>query len=73
MRADVRLADGGAVVPLALPIGSEASFSGVVDLVAMEARTYAAGPNGAKGAIPFRPRRFPVKRVRASCSPSGQA
>ncbi len=43
---------GGAVVPVALPIGAEAAFSGVVDLVGMEARSYAGGPNGTKGSIP---------------------
>jgi elongation factor G len=39
---------GGAVVAFGLPIGSEAQFQGVVDLVAMESRTYASGPTSAK-------------------------
>ncbi|MBM4397914.1 MAG: elongation factor G [Deltaproteobacteria bacterium] len=50
--ADLQAALGPAVVPLALPIGAESSFSGVVDLLALEARTYAGGPNGVKGQPP---------------------
>ncbi len=50
--AQVQEAFGGAVVPIALPIGTEAAFGGVVDLVGEEARMYASGPNGTKGAIP---------------------
>jgi len=37
---------GRAVVPVQLPIGSEKSFSGVVDLVRMKAYTYEMGGNG---------------------------
>ena len=37
---------GRAVVPVQLPIGSEKSFSGVVDLVKMQAYTYEMGGNG---------------------------
>jgi len=43
---------GNAVVPIALPIGSESSFQGVVDLLTMEARTYPGGLQGQKGEIP---------------------
>jgi elongation factor G len=50
--AQVQAAFGSAVIPIALPIGAEASFSGVVDLMAQEARSYASGPNGAKGPVP---------------------
>jgi elongation factor G len=37
---------GRTVIPLELPIGSEKSFSGVVDLVSMKAYTYQLGGNG---------------------------
>ncbi len=37
---------GRTVVPVQLPIGSEKSFSGVVDLVKMKAYTYEMGGNG---------------------------
>ena len=37
---------GRAVVPVQLPIGSEKSFSGVIDLVSMKAYTYDVGGNG---------------------------
>src|SRR5271167_958277 len=37
---------GRTVVPVQLPIGSEKSFSGVVDLVRMKAYTYEMGGNG---------------------------
>jgi elongation factor G len=50
--AQVQEAFGGAVVPVALPIGTEAAFNGVVDLVSRESRSYAAGPNGTKGSVP---------------------
>ena len=45
---------GRAVVPLELPIGSEKSFAGVVDLVNMKAYTYELGGNGRgkEGEIP---------------------
>lgn len=39
---------GPNVVPFAIPIGAEAQFSGVVDLVSMETRTYGAGINAQK-------------------------
>ena len=37
---------GRTVMPVQLPIGSEKSFSGVIDLVRMKAYTYEAGGNG---------------------------
>jgi len=37
---------GRTVIPLELPIGSEKSFTGVVDLVSMKAYTYELGGNG---------------------------
>ena len=37
---------GRTVIPVQLPIGSEKSFSGVIDLVRMKAYTYEAGGNG---------------------------
>jgi elongation factor G len=40
---------GGNFVPLQLPIGSQASFEGVIDLIAMKARK---GPKGEAGEIP---------------------
>src|SRR5512147_764398 len=40
---------GGNFVPLQLPIGSQASFEGVIDLIAMKARK---GPKGEVGDIP---------------------
>ena len=45
---------GRAVTPLQLPIGSEKSFSGIVDLVRMKAYTYQLGGNGKgkEGPIP---------------------
>jgi len=45
---------GRTVIPLELPIGSEKSFSGVVDLVSMKAYTYELGGNGKgkEGEIP---------------------
>jgi elongation factor G len=45
---------GRTVVPLELPIGSEKSFAGVVDLVSMKAYTYELGGNGRgkEGEIP---------------------
>jgi elongation factor G len=45
---------GRAAIPVHLPIGSEKSFSGVVDLVRMRAHTYKAGGNGkaTEGDIP---------------------
>jgi len=45
---------GRSVIPLELPIGSEKSFSGVVDLVSMKAYTYELGGNGKgkEGEIP---------------------
>lgn len=42
---------GGAVVPMALPIGAESSFNGVVDLLASEGRVY-DGTTGSKTGIP---------------------
>lgn len=50
--AQVQEAFGGAVIPIALPIGTEAAFNGVVDLIGQEARLYAGGPNGTKGPLP---------------------
>ncbi len=38
---------GREVVPLQLPIGSEKTFRGAVDLVSMQARTFTAGGDGA--------------------------
>jgi len=45
---------GRTVIPLELPIGSEKSFTGVVDLVSMKAYTYELGGNGKgkEGEIP---------------------
>ena len=45
---------GRTVVPLQLPIGSEKSLTGVIDLVRMKARTYELGGNGKgkEGEIP---------------------
>ena len=40
------IAFGRTVVPVQLPIGSEKSFTGVVDLVKMQAYTYEMGGNG---------------------------
>ncbi len=40
---------GGSFVPLQLPIGSQASFEGVIDLIAMKARK---GPKGESADIP---------------------
>src|SRR5208282_5229704 len=37
---------GRTVVPVQLPIGSEKSFTGVIDLVRMKAYTYEMGGNG---------------------------
>ena len=42
----LRGAFGRAVVPVVLPIGEEKNFTGVVDLVAMKAYTYAADGSG---------------------------
>ncbi len=44
--ASVEGAFGRTAVPVQLPIGSEKSFSGVVDLVRMKAYTYQMGGNG---------------------------
>ena len=45
---------GRTVIPVQLPIGSEKSFTGVVDLVRMKAYTYEMGGNGKgkEGPIP---------------------
>lgn len=49
---DLVAAFGGDVVPLAIPIGAEAGFRGVVDLLHGKARTYAGPGPGAEGGIP---------------------
>ena len=50
----IRLTLGRAVVPIQLPIGEEKSFTGVVDLVAMKAYTFAADGSGkmTEGTVP---------------------
>jgi len=50
--SQVRESFGAGAVPLTIPMGEEAAFKGVVDLLDMEARTYASGMVGTKGAIP---------------------
>ena len=52
--ASLREACGREVVPVQLPIGSETSFSGVVDLVAMKALSFATDGSGkpSEGEIP---------------------
>lgn len=49
---DLVAAFGGEVVPLAIPIGAEAGFQGVVDLLHGKARTYAGPGPGTEGDIP---------------------
>lgn len=49
---DLVAAFGGDVVPLAIPIGAEAGFKGVVDLLHGKARAYAGPGPGAEGDIP---------------------
>ncbi|HOI09656.1 MAG TPA: elongation factor G, partial [Myxococcota bacterium] len=49
--AQAQASFGAAVVPMTLPIGSESSFKGIVDLLSQEGRVY-TGPTGAKGEIP---------------------
>jgi elongation factor G len=50
----LRQACGRAIMPIQLPIGEEKDFSGVVDLVAMKAYTFAGDASGkmTEGAIP---------------------
>ncbi len=50
----VREVCGRAVIPIQLPIGEEKNFSGVVDLVALKAYTFAADGSGkmTEGAVP---------------------
>ena len=57
---------GRTVVPVQLPIGSEKSFTGVIDLVRMKAYTYEMGGNGkAKvGEIPANMASRPRRRTR---------
>jgi elongation factor G len=57
---------GRAVTPLQLPIGSEKSLSGIVDLVRMKAYTYEMGGNGKgkEGPIPANMADAPRKRTR---------
>lgn len=43
---------GDEVVPLGLPIGQEADFKGVIDVLAMKAYTYGGGPKATEAAIP---------------------
>jgi len=43
---------GGQVVPLGIPIGSEASFRGLVDLLHRRARVYSGTPNGQDAEVP---------------------
>ncbi|MFQ5718851.1 MAG: elongation factor G [Acidobacteriota bacterium] len=52
--ASLQTSFGREVVPVQLPIGKEAAFRGVVDLVSMKAYTYAAdgSGNGSEGDIP---------------------
>ncbi len=50
--ADLVSAFGGEVVPLAIPIGAEAGFRGVVDLLHQKARIYTGPGPGAAGDIP---------------------
>ncbi|MBP7382571.1 GTP-binding protein, partial [Myxococcota bacterium] len=50
--ADLQNRYGNAVVPMALPIGSEAGFKGIVDMVNNCAFTYADPLAGVKGDIP---------------------
>ena len=63
----VRQALGRAIIPIQLPIGEEQAFTGIVDLVAMKAYTFAADGSGkmTEGAVPAttptprRPRAMP--------------
>ena len=50
----VRQALGRAIIPIQLPIGEEQAFTGIVDLVAMKAYTFAADGSGkmTEGAVP---------------------
>lgn len=50
--SQIREALGAGVVPLTIPMGEEAAFKGVVDLLNQEARTYPEGLIGKKGPIP---------------------
>ncbi|MEO8679729.1 MAG: elongation factor G [Vicinamibacterales bacterium] len=52
--ASVRDACGRSVIPIQLPIGEEKDFSGVIDLVAMKAYTFAGDASGkmTEGAVP---------------------
>ena len=59
----LRGAFGRSVVPVVLPIGEEKNFTGVVDLVAMKAYTYAADGSG----------KFTVADVPASHADAAQA
>ena len=49
--ASLREACGRAVVPIQLPIGEEKSFSGIVDLVAMKAVSFATDGSGKRSEI----------------------
>jgi elongation factor G len=44
--SQLRDAFGNQIIPVAVPAGQEGSFSGVADMLTMEARGYAAGPKG---------------------------
>lgn len=50
--AQVQEAFGASVVPFGYPMGAEAQFQGVIDLVAQEARSYANGLMTAKAPMP---------------------
>jgi elongation factor G len=43
---------GDEVVPLGLPIGEEAGFKGIVDILTMKAYSYSGGPKATEGAVP---------------------
>ncbi len=50
---DLKARFGAGIAPLELPIGAEAGFRGVVDLLSDTAETYADGsPRGAEGPVP---------------------
>jgi elongation factor G len=49
---DLKAKFGAGVAPLQLPIGEEASLSGVIELLNDVAVTYSGAPKGAEGAIP---------------------